>query len=851
MFDTASPPLICWKGGTKKQVSQERILRGRRKGGAIAAEAAAAAAAAAFVPFSDDVRRLAAAADVTERSTRREDDNVLRGVQAKEAEGTVIRASHVATASVVFLTPYASTAWATRAGGRGPLLSTLPGVSSPLIQTSQSIRPLGSPSIAGWAVSGLSTSQPSPSSELATFQSTIGVQRPDAELLNNDAECLPPSVSWLPLANPDRSILDVDIFQASQQVLSHRLAVPKLIFENFETAHDDDNTPQHGQSSGPWSHPAESRVQFPERPASGIDEQIALLPVDQNPLNKKLLRLYIAVLSRFKASINGDPSPNNPFIRHYSPFCLQDPLVMQIILYTSACFLHETGDVRTDVLRICKGQAIAMLNENLTMDSSKSRASNTPALTSTDANRSSTSVFQKPGDAAIAGVIQLTVAEWYWGESDQDLRYHLMGLRDMIRVRGGFNQLGMDGLLAKNAIVHDVSISLAHENSPLLLTLSSSDDDREGGGSGCKGSTGSATAGGAANSARRALATPYAFVDPIKDVPLRMANLSPMVTHLPCSGTLPSFSDCATSLRIHPATASILDNVKYLLSVVDAIYDESATLATTNPASLKARAMGKYILSSDPPTRTNSPPNSNYPAAFDRESIRSGKSGLYVPGYPNDSVTLHAGRHDPDAAERDMHGIRISADLDDDMARTPVDMERNGGHISLDYSGYRAGMPPDAACALCEKHVDDQHPHARSGKLGNGYGCRVDRHAAAALARGPRHGRAGGEGGVEEERDGAASSKRRTALRARRAVSGCVAKKHTTIAEETPPLWWRDSIPAKSWILLDTSVHGHILQVTKPDNEGKYFPPSWRCEEQAHWQKQITAFCVENDVPRA
>ncbi|KAK1728842.1 uncharacterized protein BDZ83DRAFT_103871 [Colletotrichum acutatum] len=345
-----------------------------------------------------------------------------------------------------FLTP-------ARAGGRGPLLSTLPGVSSPLIQTSQSIRPLGSPSIAGWAVSGLSTSQPSPSSELATFQSTIGVQRPDAELLNNDAECLPPSVSWLPLANPDRSILDVDIFQASQQVLSHRLAVPKLIFENFETAHDDDNTPQHGQSSGPWSHPAESRVQFPERPASGIDEQIALLPVDQNPLNKKLLRLYIAVLSRFKASINGDPSPNNPFIRHYSPFCLQDPLVMQIILYTSACFLHETGDVRTDVLRICKGQAIAMLNENLTMDSSKSRASNTPALTSTDANRSSTSVFQKPGDAAIAGVIQLTVAEWYWGESDQDLRYHLMGLRDMIRVRGGFNQLGMDGLLAKNAIV--------------------------------------------------------------------------------------------------------------------------------------------------------------------------------------------------------------------------------------------------------------------------------------------------------------------------------------------------------------------------------------------------------------
>ncbi|KAK1654780.1 hypothetical protein BDP81DRAFT_88509 [Colletotrichum phormii] len=533
-----------------------------------------------------------------------------------------------------FLTP-------ARAGGRGPLLSTLPGVSPPLIQTSQSTRPLGSPSVAGWAVSDLSTSHPSPSSESAVYQSTTGAQRLDSELLNIDAECLPPSVSWLPLANPDRSVLDADTFQASQQVLSHRLAVPKLVFDNLETVLDEDNTPQHGLSPGAWSHPAESRIQFPGRPASGIDEQIALLPVDQTPLNKKLLRLYIAVLSRFKASINGDPSPNNPFIRHYSPFCLQDPLVMRIILYTSACFLHETGDVRTDVLRTYKGQAIAMLNKNLTTDSSKSRASNTTAVTAEDANSSTTPGTQKPGDAAIAGVIQLTVAEWYWGESDQDLRYHLMGLRDMIRLRGGFNQLGMDGLLAKNAIVHDVSISLAHENSPLLLTLSPSDDDREGGGSGCKGSTGSATAGEAANSARRVLATPYAFVDPIKDVPLRMANLSPLVSHLPPSGSLPSFSDCATSLRIHPATASILDNVRYLFCVVDAIYDESTTSAnTTTQASLEARSMGKYMyeyviglhpttpghrqsLSSDPPTRTSSPPNSNYSAAFDRESIRS------------------------------------------------------------------------------------------------------------------------------------------------------------------------------------------------------------------------------------
>ncbi|OHE95250.1 hypothetical protein CORC01_09395 [Colletotrichum orchidophilum] len=493
-----------------------------------------------------------------------------------------------------------------------------------------------------WARSLPSSTPRSPNSESATDQPTSGTQWLDTEPPNIDAGHVPPSVSWLPLVNPDRSILDADTFQASQQVLSHRLAVPKLVLEIFDANRDNENVLQHRLSPGAWSHQAGSRTPFPERPISGIDEQIAVLPVDQTALNKKLLRMYIAVLSRFKASINGDPSPNNPFIRYYSPFCLQDPLVMRIILYTSACFLHETGDVRTEVLRTYKGQAIAMLNENLTPDNGKRTAPNTTALTTADANSSTAVGRQKPSDAAIAGVIQLTVAEWYWGDMEQDLRYHLMGLRDMIRLRGGFNQLGMDGLLAKTAIVHDVSISLAHENSPLLLTLSPSDDDRRGHGSGYEGATGSTTTAGAENSAYRISAMPYAFIDPIKDVPLRLANLSPMVTHLPCSGLLPSFSDCATSLRIHPATASILDNVRYLLSAVDAIYGESATSAmATIQASLKARPMGKYMyehitslnptipgycqgLSPNPSTRTSSPPNSDYSAAVDREAVRSG-----------------------------------------------------------------------------------------------------------------------------------------------------------------------------------------------------------------------------------
>lgn len=74
-----------------------------------------------------------------------------------------------------------------------------------------------------------------------------------------------------------------------------------------------------------------------------------------------------------------------------------------------------------------KGKAIRMLNESL---------------------RSQT---HQTGDAAIAGVVQLIVDEWYWGET-HDLHMHMMGLKDMIRIRGGFQNLGMDGLLAKMVI---------------------------------------------------------------------------------------------------------------------------------------------------------------------------------------------------------------------------------------------------------------------------------------------------------------------------------------------------------------------------------------------------------------
>ncbi|GKT60795.1 hypothetical protein ColTof3_08134 [Colletotrichum tofieldiae] len=536
-------------------------------------------------------------------------------------------------------------------------------------------------SVAGWAVSGNTTSHSSPGTDCSTDPSVNDASWPVTDPLDwsskaaraSSAAPAAAAAPWLLLADPKRSRLDSDTSQASQQVLTYRLALPGLVLDIADKVNEDDGEQPSADDLAPraWRHAAEPRIQHPERPVSGVDEQIAHLPVAHTTLNKKLLRIF---LSRFKASLNGDPDPNNPFIRYYSPFCLQDPLVVRIILYTSACFLHETGHVRTTALRTLKGHAIHMLNDSLrphSVDRRRHQSSQditATALATTMTDDSGSGRPEHPSDAAIAGVIQLTVAEWYWGESEDDLRYHLRGLRGMVRLRGGFNELGMNGLLAKNAIIHDVSISLAHEKSPLLLTLSSSDGDR-GGGDRSQGTQSQARRSQGGAPATSATApdpwglTGYVFVDPIKDVPLRMAHMSPLISYLPSSvGLLPSFADCAASLGMHPATASILDNVRYLFGAVEAIYaapnetnpSTSTTMGTTTmqtptptptsiQASRKAQLTGKYMhehlsgLHSTIPggrqastpeasNRTSPPPNSsNYFAAVaDEVSERSG-----------------------------------------------------------------------------------------------------------------------------------------------------------------------------------------------------------------------------------
>ncbi|KAK4104345.1 hypothetical protein N658DRAFT_466451 [Parathielavia hyrcaniae] len=134
------------------------------------------------------------------------------------------------------------------------------------------------------------------------------------------------------------------------------------------------------------------------------------------------------------------------------------------------------------------------------------------------------------GDEIIAGVVQLAVAEWYvlWGNT-YDLRAHLCGLRDMIKCRGGIRTLGLHGLISKLAIAADTAIALSSEILPVLR-------------------------GG----------PEFEFEDH-SHVPLRLALNTPLIS------TLVRFSLCVDALRIDKAVASILDDMRFLLSLVLAL----------------------------------------------------------------------------------------------------------------------------------------------------------------------------------------------------------------------------------------------------------------------------------------
>lgn len=138
------------------------------------------------------------------------------------------------------------------------------------------------------------------------------------------------------------------------------------------------------------------------------------------------INAVVNLIGNMKASLDSNPDATNPYIQHYIPFCLRSPLLTRVAICTAAGWLNVTGMIDTTVAMAHKGQAIALLNDHI---------------------KSSLVA----GDEGIAGVVQLIINEWYWGEK-QSLHAHMGGLCEMIKLRGGFRTLGLNGLISKLAI---------------------------------------------------------------------------------------------------------------------------------------------------------------------------------------------------------------------------------------------------------------------------------------------------------------------------------------------------------------------------------------------------------------
>ncbi len=134
------------------------------------------------------------------------------------------------------------------------------------------------------------------------------------------------------------------------------------------------------------------------------------------------------LLHHFKGSFDGEADVDNPFITDYVPWCIQSPLLALTSLYISARSLAEQHYVDQTLAMKLKGNAISALNRRL---------------------RSGKWI----DDEALAGVVQFVSIEWFFGEAEV-VQAHLRGLREMLRLRGGFSNSGVGVLVNKVALVY-------------------------------------------------------------------------------------------------------------------------------------------------------------------------------------------------------------------------------------------------------------------------------------------------------------------------------------------------------------------------------------------------------------
>ncbi|RKU46667.1 hypothetical protein DL546_008275 [Coniochaeta pulveracea] len=151
-----------------------------------------------------------------------------------------------------------------------------------------------------------------------------------------------------------------------------------------------------------------------------------------------------------------------------------------------------------------------------------------------------------PNDEIIAAHIQLTLIEWYWSNNGK-LDPHLRILGELIRPRGGLQSLGLQCLIAKMAVTLDTCISLTTSASPILRSISLTKPPSS------RGTTG-------------------------------------LCFNTPFVSSFPSFGACVETMNLAPATAKVLDELRFLISAVLALSTQATEMELA-----KIRVTGSYV----------------------------------------------------------------------------------------------------------------------------------------------------------------------------------------------------------------------------------------------------------------
>ncbi|KAG4440173.1 hypothetical protein IFR05_004318 [Cadophora sp. M221] len=159
--------------------------------------------------------------------------------------------------------------------------------------------------------------------------------------------------------------------------------------------------------------------------------------------SSELLQAFLKLITKYVVSIDGHATPNY-YNDYWVPWSVKSPLLAYLGIFTAACYQAEALKIspsQSAVVLRYKCKVISLLNGMLC---------NKETSTSTE---------------AIAGVVYLAVNEWYWSNYE-NVQAHMKGLKEMVRLRGGLDQLGMDEFPKRMILLMDYHISCSYNCDP-------------------------------------------------------------------------------------------------------------------------------------------------------------------------------------------------------------------------------------------------------------------------------------------------------------------------------------------------------------------------------------------------